>query len=130
MFSHIMVGTNDLDRAQTFYDGVLAVLGAPKGVRITTATGQQRVFYSHNGTRFGITQPINGQPATVANGSTIGFSCESVEQAQQFYDTALALGATAIEDPPGIRQTSIGPAYLAYLRDLDGHKICVFGKVE
>ncbi|EGY53070.1 VOC family protein [Neisseria shayeganii] len=124
MFSHIVIGSNDIDRAQAFYDGVLAVLGVGKGKRQQNATGQQRVLYFHAAGFLGITEPINGEPASVANGSTIGFACSSIEQVQAFYDTAIALGATPIEDAPGIRTPPFGKVYLAYVRDLDGHKLC------
>lgn len=126
MFSHIVIGTNNIDRAQAFYDGLLAVIGAGNGLRHTNVTGQERIFYIHNGCMLGITEPINGEPATVANGSTIGFKCDSPEQVRQFYSTAIELGATPIEDPPGIRKNATGEVYLAYVRDLDGHKLCAF----
>lgn len=100
MFSHIVIGSNDIGRAQTFYDGVLAVIGVGKGKRRQHAAGQQRVPYFHAAGFFGMTEPINGEPASVADGSAIGFACSSVEQVQAFYDTALALGTTPIEDAP------------------------------
>ncbi|WP_334153988.1 VOC family protein [Tepidimonas sp.] len=124
MFSHVMVGTNDIDRAKRFYDAVLGVLGAPEGVRSTAASGHERVFYRHGGGTFGVSQPINGEPATCANGGTIGFKCESPEQVQRFHDVAVAHGGTSIEAPPGPRHGPSGTLYLAYLRDPDGNKLC------
>lgn len=124
MFSHIVIGTNNIDHAQIFYDGLLAVLGAGKGVRMTIAGGQQRLVYVHGGSMLGITEPIDGNPATPANGGTLGFACRSVEQVRQFQETAVVLGGLAIEDPPGVRDTPGGPVYLAYVRDLDGNKLC------
>lgn len=124
MFNHIMVGTNDIDRAQRFYDAVLAVLGAGTPMRNVADTGHVRLFYRHDGSLFGVTQPIDGAPATPANGATIGFRCASPEQVRLFHDTALAHGGTAIEDPPGLRDGSLGPMHLAYVRDPDGHKLC------
>lgn len=126
MFSHVILGTNQLDRAQAFYDGVLAVIGSEKGWRHHNATGQERVFYMNNGSLFGITEPIDGQAATVANGATVGFQCESPEAVRRFHDTAVALGGTSIEDAPGERESPAGTLYLAYVRDLDGHKLCAF----
>ena len=120
MFNHIMVGTNDIERSKRFYDAVLAVLGAPEGARNTAASGHERVFYRHAGNAFGISQPINGEPACHANGGTIGFKCESAEQVKQFHDVAVAHGGKSIEDPPGVR----GSSYLAYVRDPDGNKLC------
>lgn len=124
MFSHIVIGTNDIDRAQTFYDGLLAVIGAAKGRRIAVPSGQQRLVYFHGGSMLGITEPIDGKAATPANGGTLGFACRSVDQVNQFQETAVALGGTAIEDPPGVRETPSGPVYLAYVRDPDGNKLC------
>lgn len=123
MFSHVMVGTNNLERARRFYDAVLGVLGAGAGNESTSGE-YARVFYRHNGGTFGVTQPINGDPATVANGSTIGFKCDSAEQVHRFHEVAVANGGTSIEDPPGLREGKMGAMYLAYVRDPDGHKLC------
>lgn len=124
MFSHLMVGTDDIDRATRFYDAVLGVLGAPPGARNVAASGHVRVFWRHDGQTFGVTQPIDGRPASSANGATIGFRCTSPEQAQRFHDTAVAHGGTSIEGPPGLREGPAGALYLAYVRDPDGHKLC------
>lgn len=124
MFSHVMVGTNDLERAKRFYDAVLGVLGAGEPFRNENATGQVRLFYRHEGSSFCLTQPIDGEPASVANGGTIGFKCASPEQVQKFHDVAVANGGTSIEQPPGLRENKLGSLYLAYVRDPDGHKLC------
>ena len=124
MFSHVMVGTNDLDRAKRFYDAVLAVLGAGPGQVSTAGSGHRRVFYRHGGSMFGVAEPINGEPATFANGGTLGFQCKSAEQLQQFHDVAVAHGGTSIEDPPGPRVGPTGTLHLAYVRDPDGNKLC------
>ena len=124
MFSHIMVGTADLDRSKRFYDAVLGVLGSGEPLRNTSKTGQERLFYRHDGSTFCVTEPLNGEPASCANGGTIGFRCDSPEQVQRFHDTAVAHGGTSIEDPPGPRQGPAGALYLAYVRDPDGHKLC------
>lgn len=124
MFSHVMVGTNDVERAKRFYDAVLGVLGAGAGNESVSGSGHPRVFYRHNGGTFGVAQPINGEAATVANGGTIGFACESAEQVRKFHDVAVAHGGTSIEDPPGLREGKMGAMYLAYVRDPDGNKLC------
>ncbi|MEM8981955.1 MAG: VOC family protein [Pseudomonadota bacterium] len=124
MFSHIVIGSNDIEKAESFYTAVLGVLGADAPWENRNDTGQTRLFYRHNGSIFGITEPINGEPVSVANGSTIGFACSSAEQVQKFHDVAIANGATSIEDPPGPRKGATGDLYLCYFRDLDGHKIC------
>jgi catechol 2,3-dioxygenase-like lactoylglutathione lyase family enzyme len=124
MFSHIMVGTNDIDKARDFYNAVLGVVGAPEPMVNENATGQTRLFYIHNDSIFCVSEPIDDEPAVVANGSTIGIACGSPEQVRQLHDTAVASGGTSIEQPPGPRDTTMGALYLCYFRDLDGHKIC------
>lgn len=126
MFSHIMVGTNDLDRSRKFYEAVLATLGFDgEAFPHVNDTGQTRLFYRHNGGTLAISEPIDGAPASVANGNTIGFRCGSAEQAKAFHEAAIANGGTSIEEPPGFRErTAIGHMYLAYVRDPDGHKLC------
>jgi catechol 2,3-dioxygenase-like lactoylglutathione lyase family enzyme len=130
MFNHIMIGSNDIERAKRFYDAVLGTLGAGEPVRNVAKSGHVRFFYRHNGNSFGITQPIDGETATFANGGTIGFKCDSPEQVRAFHDTAIANGGQSIEDPPGLRDGSLGPMYLAYVRDPDGHKLCALYRVK
>ena len=130
MFSHIMVGSNDIERSKRFYDAVLATLGASEPRRNVNGTGNTRLFYRHNGGSFGISEPINGEPASVANGSTIGFSCTSPEQVKAFHDAAIANGGTSIEQPPGLRESQMGAMHLGYVRDPDGNKICAVFRVK
>ena len=124
MFSHIMIGTNDLDRAKSFYDAVLGALGVAPG-----AVDRHRIFYRTRTGVFSVSLPINGVPATVANGGTIGFACNSAEQADAWHTAGLANGGTSCEDPPGVRDGSVGKLYLAYLRDPDGNKICALQRM-
>lgn len=124
MFSHVMVGSNDIERSKRFYDALLGVLGAGEPLRDVSGSGHVRLFYPHDGSMFCVTQPINGEPATSANGGTVGFKCNSPEQVQQFHDVAVAHGGTSIEDAPGPRQSALGTLHLAYVRDPDGNKLC------
>jgi len=124
MFNHIMVGTNDIERSKRFYDAVLGVLGVGAPAQNKSPTGQTRLFYRHEGNVFSVSEPINGEPASVANGATIGFKCSSPEQVRAFHDTAVAHGGTSIEDAPGLREGATGALFLAYVRDPDGHKLC------
>ena len=119
MFSHVMVGVNDLEVSRKFYDALLGTLGINPG-----GANNNRYFYRSPTGTFAITTPINGQTATPANGGTIGFLAQSPEQVDAFHAAGLANGGTACEDPPGIRNTPTGQLYLAYLRDPDGNKVC------
>lgn len=120
MFSHIMVGSNDIDRSKTFYDATFAALGGPEA--IVDAKG--RLIYLHGGGLFMVTKPIDGEPACHANGGTIGFTVASPEQAEAWHAAGVANGGMAIEDPPGWREGGAEKYFLAYLRDPDGNKLC------
>ena len=124
MFSHIMVGSNDIERSKAFYDAVLSTLGAGEPVRNVATSGHVRLFYLHDDGVFCVSEPIDDQPATSANGGTIGFRCASPDQVKAFHDAGLANGGTSIEDPPGLRESTLGPMHLAYVRDPDGNKLC------
>jgi catechol 2,3-dioxygenase-like lactoylglutathione lyase family enzyme len=124
MFSHIMVGTNDLDRAKSFYDAVLGALGVPPAM-----VDRHRIFYRTPTGVFSVSLPINGEPATVANGGTIGFACSSTEQAAAWHAAGLANGGVTCEEPPGVRVGGMGKLYLAYLRDPDGNKLCALHRM-
>lgn len=121
MYSHNMVGTNDLAASKKFYDAVFTAVGGNPGV-LDEEKG--RVTYVHKGSFFVVTRPINGQPATVANGNTIGFQMDSPAQCDAWHAAGVAAGGTAIEDPPGPRPFGEQTLYLAYLRDPTGHKLC------
>lgn len=120
MFSHVMVGANDLEASRKFYDAVLGTLGIAPGV----INKDTRYFYRAPTGTFSITQPIDGQPATSANGGTIGFLAETLEQVHAFHAAGLANGGTPCEEPPGPREGSFGTLNLSYLRDPTGNKIC------
>ncbi len=72
MFSHVMIGTNDLDKAKSFYDALLGTLGVPPG-----RVDRHRIFYMTKTGVFSVSKPIDGKPATSANGGTIGFAASS-----------------------------------------------------
>ena len=130
MLNHTMVGSNDIERSKRFYDAVLGVLGASEPMRNTTSSGHARLFYRHDGSTFGVSQPINDQPASFGNGGTIGFKCASPEQVREFHDVAVAHGGESIEEPPGQRETTMGPIHLAYVRDPDGNKLCAIHRAS
>ena len=130
MFNHVMIGTNDIEKAKLFYDAVLGTLGAGEPFRNVAPQGHTRLFYRHDGNTLAISETLNGEPATPANGGTIGFKCSSPEQVDAFHATALAHGGIAIEEPPGRRDNGFGPMHLAYVRDPDGNKLCALYRVK
>ncbi len=115
-----MVGSDDIGRSKTFYDAAFGALGGPAA----TLDENGRLIYMHNDGIFIVTPPIDGKPASHANGGTIGLACASEEQVNAWHAAGAANGGTSIEDPPGIREGGFGPLYLAYLRDPDGNKLC------
>ena len=125
MFSHIMVGSSDIARSQKFYDALFVAMGGKPGV----VDAKGRLAYTHNGGRFMVSKPIDGKPATAANGGTIGFTMSDANQAEAWHKAGVANGGTSIEDPPGVRQGATGRIYLAYLRDPDGNKLCALHRI-
>ena len=116
MFSHVMVGSNDLERSRKFYD---ALFGKP-----ARTDDKGRLSYGRRGSIFMVSNPINGEPATYGNGSTIGFGFDTPEEVDAWHAAGCAAGGTNCEDPPGYRENPFGKLYLAYLRDPDGNKLC------
>jgi catechol 2,3-dioxygenase-like lactoylglutathione lyase family enzyme len=119
MFSHVMVGSNNIEQSKRFYDAVFAAIGAKPGMQ-----DEKGVNYRHNGAMLMVRPPLDGEAATHGNGSTIGFNLDSPERVSAWHDAGVAAGGTSIENPPGIRQGTFGKLYLAYLRDPDGNKLC------
>ncbi|WP_394239721.1 VOC family protein [Vibrio astriarenae] len=120
MFSHVTIGVNDVARAKAFYDAVLGKLGHKPGVM----DPKGRCLYMSEHGVFALTKPIDGEEATHANGGTIGFRASSPSMVDDFHGAGIVAGGKPIEDPPGVREGSITKLYMAYLRDLDGNKIC------
>jgi catechol 2,3-dioxygenase-like lactoylglutathione lyase family enzyme len=118
MFSHVMVGSNDIDRSQNFYDALFG----KEAVR----DDKGRLAYRNKGSVFMVTKPMDGQPAHHANGGTIGFNFDSPEEVDAWHQRGMAAGGSLCEgcDPPGYREGGFGRLYLAYLRDPDGNKLC------
>ena len=116
MFSHVMVGSNDVERSRRFYDALFG-----KGAK---TDDKGRLSYGRRGAVFMVTTPIDGQPACHANGGTIGFYFDTPEEVDEWHQRGIEAGGTSIEDPPGWRENPFGKLYLAYLRDPDGNKLC------
>jgi len=120
ILTHTVVGTNDLEHARRFYDAVLGTLGIKRVLNVEDASG-----WGKEEPEFLVTKPINGQPATPANGGTIGLAAPSRKAVREFHKVALAHGATD-EGAPGPRAHIAPTAYAAYVRDIDGNKICTY----
>lgn len=125
MYSHNMVGSNDLAASKKFYDATFQAIGGKPGIQ----DDKGRLIYMHNGGLFLVTAPIDGQPATAGNGSTIGFAMANPEQADAWHQAGVEAGGTAIEDPPGVRDGGTMKMYLAYLRDPSGNKLCALHRL-
>ena len=125
MFSHVMVGSNDIEQSKRFYDALFGAIGGKPGRQ----DDKGRLSYVRNGGVFMVSRPIDGQTACCANGGTIGFAMESPEQVHAWQEAGMAAGGKAIEDPPGVRSNAFGALYLAYLRDPDGNKLCALYRV-
>ena len=122
MFSHVMVGSNDVERSRRFYD---ALFGKP-----AKTDDKGRLSYGRRSAVFMVSAPIDGAVATHGNGSTVGFTFDSPEEVDAWHKAGIAAGGTAIEDPPGYRENPFGKLYLAYLRDPDGNKLCGLHRPE
>ena len=125
MYSHMMVGTNDMERSKRFYDALFASMGGKPGF----VDPRGRLIYVNKGSLFLVTKPIDGEPATVGNGHTIGFAVEGPEAADAWHKAGVENGGTAIEDDPGVRENGNVNLYLAYLRDPDGNKLCALHRM-
>ena len=125
MFSHVMIGANDLDASTKFYDATLGALGIPPGKR----DDKGRVFYRTPTGTFALIKPLNGEPATGANGGTIGFAASSTDHVDAWHKIGQANGGVAIEDPPGVRGVGKAQLHIAYLRDPAGNKICALHRI-
>jgi len=125
MFSHVMIGANDVEQSKVFYDAILGALGHEPGV----IDEKGRCFYFTKTGILSLSKPIDGQPASHGNGSTLGFTAETPAQADAWHAAGLANGGVACEDPPGERVGADKTLYLAYLRDPSGNKICALHRV-
>ena len=124
MIGFVMVGTNNLDKAISFYDVLLQTIDLKRVVK-----NEKYVGYSSEETpdevEFYVTNPVNKEKATFGNGTQISFLVSSKDLVNNFYNTGIKLGGKD-EGAPGIRSGD----YYCYFRDLDGNKICAFSKID
>lgn len=126
MFSHVMLGAEDVAKSKSFYDATLGALGVAAG----GADPKGRVFWRTKTGTFAISKPIDGKPASAANGGTLGFAADSTAAVDAWHKAGLAHGGAAIEDPPGIREGGGMKLYIAYLRDPAGNKVCALHRIK
>jgi len=119
MIGYVTVGTNDLEKAVTFYDSLLAELGAGRFMQEDSFVAWA---ITPDKPAFSVSRPFDGMPATLGNGSMTAFAVDSTEDVDRLYAKAMQLGATD-EGAPGPRSEGF---YAAYFRDLDGNKLNVF----
>lgn len=117
IISHVSIGTNDFDRAVAFYDKVLTAIGCKRIMEHPGAVAYGKMF-----PEFWVQTPVDGQPASVGNGTHFGFMAATKDEVHAFYDAAIAAGATG-DGEPGERPHYGEAYYGCFLRDLDGHKI-------
>ena len=117
IISHVSLGTNDFARATAFYDTVLATLGCRRMMEHPGAVAYGRAF-----PEFWVQTPVDGAPASVANGVHFGFIAPDKQAVHAFHDAALAAGADD-DGAPGPREEYGAPYYGCFVRDPDGHKI-------
>ena len=129
MFSHMMVGANDIEESKVFYDAVLGTLGCKPGILSMNLSDQKRYMYIHEKNIFIITEPIDGNSATHGNGVTVGFSVPDEATGDKWHEAGLSAGGTTCEDPPGIREGMGVKMYLAYLKDPSGNKFCALKRL-
>jgi len=117
MLGYTTIGVNDMDRAVAFYDALLAEIGAKQ------LFGMDRIKFYGTGTdsaMLAICIPYNEEPQSPGNGNMVAIPGGSREGVDKLYRKAIELGATD-EGPPGERLPIF---YGAYVRDLDGNKLC------
>jgi len=124
MIGYVTVGSNDLEKARSFYDALMPTLGAGRMFEF----GDNFTMYGTGMGRPGLAvcKPYNGDAASVGNGNMAAIACDTRARADAIYSKAMELGATD-EGAPGLRGDE-GPQafYGGYFRDLDGKKLCAF----
>lgn len=120
--NYITVGTNRLAEAKAFYDVLLGSVGI---ATLFDLSEGGRMYGSFASFVFGVLSPYDRQSATPGNGSMCGFNLDSPAEVDAFYALALQLGGTC-EGNPGERGAEGAGYYFAYVRDLDGNKLCAY----
>ena len=127
MNGYVMVGTNDLDKAISFYDKLFVTLGLER-----VETDLEYAAYAPKKDKdkieFYVTKPFNKEKATFGNGTQISFITDTKEIVDKFHEIGVSLGGKS-EGAPDERPKG-SKVYYSYVRDLDGNKICAFSKIK
>ena len=121
MYTHICVGSNDLETSKKFYDAALS----PLGIQSAGMMGDRGCLYTTGAGSFLVLKPLDGKEATHANGGSIGFAAPNAAAVDAFHAAGLSNGGTD-EGAPGKRPNAPGNAYGAYMRDPFGNKISAY----
>jgi len=125
MIGYTTLGSNDLDVALAFYDGVLALLGGKRVMTMPDDRGFTLYGAGRGKPMLAITRPYDGKPASVGNGTMVALGAGSRELVGRVHAQAIELGATD-DGAPGTRGPEAMNFYAAYFRDPDGNKLCIY----
>jgi len=119
MIGYVTLGTNDIQRAASFYDALLGEMGAKRAMEYETFI----MWAVKPGTpALCVIKPFDKNAATVGNGVMVSLACGGKEQVDKMYNKAISLGAKD-EGPAGPRSDGF---YAGYCRDMDGNKLAFF----
>lgn len=113
--NYFVVGTNDMGAAKSFYDALFAQSGLQ-----TMSPSDRMTYWLGEDFAFAAAIPFDTKPATNGNGTMVGFAVGTPEEVKRMHALAIELGGTC-EGAPSQR----GPKFSAYVRDLDGNKLCL-----
>ena len=125
MIGYVTVGSNDIERARLFYDGLLSGIGARRLLELPDGRGYTMYGRSGREPMLAVTRPADGQPASVGNGNMVALPMENPDEVGRFHAKALELGGSD-EGAPGVRGPEEMGFYGAYFRDPDGNKFCAY----
>jgi catechol 2,3-dioxygenase-like lactoylglutathione lyase family enzyme len=119
MYSHVTLGTTDMDRSEKFYDAVMGALGHPV---LFKAPGRVLAYGTNTGEKLFIVFPFDGKEARAGNGVHAAFKVDARRTVDAFHAAAITHGGVD-EGAPGLRPHYHPNYYGAYVRDPDGNKI-------
>ncbi|MBX9462590.1 MAG: VOC family protein [Aquamicrobium sp.] len=125
MFSHVMIGANDIECMVAFYDVVLGTLGLARE-SVQSANRPAGFIWQRRSQRwpqFALRHPFDGQPATAGNGVQVSFAAASRRHVVVAWQTAIDNGGSD-EGGPGVRPQYNDDFFAAYCRDPEGNKLC------